>query len=329
MDFEKVTPDDIILGGKKVLKSPSFKSFSLLIAGVLILSFLSSVFYTIGPEEVGVVRRFGKFIKITESGLHVKLPFRIEKVDKVKVERKLREEFGYRTISPGVRTQYSQRSYDSESLMLTGDLNVIEFEWAVQYKVKDPVKFLFNIRDQRKTLRDVSESVARGILGDYSFDEALNKREEIGTLIGKRMQDILDIYGSGIQIVTVQLQDVNPPEPVQPAFNEVNEAEQEMKRMRNEAEQVYNQKIPQAKGEALKIVRKAEGYAQEVVNRARGDAERFKLVVSAYKKAKDVTRKRIYLDKLKEIIKQAGKIYIVDPKEKGILPLLKLEKNEE
>lgn len=328
MDFEKVTPDDIIYGGKKILKSQSPKSIGLFIIGIGLLGVIFSTFYTVGPEEVGVVRRFGKFVRIADSGLHMKLPFKIEKVNKVKVERKLREEFGYRTVSPGVRTQYSQRSYDDESLMLTGDLNVIEFEWAVQYKINDPVKYLFKIRNQEKTLRDISESVSRGILGDYSFDEALDKREEISYLVQERMQKVLDFYDTGIKIVTVQLQDVNPPKPVQPAFNEVNEAEQEMKRMRNEAEQVYNQKIPQAKGQALKIVREAEGYAQEVVNKAEGDAERFKLLVSAYKKAKEVTLKRIYLAKLQEIIKKAGKVYIVDPKEKGILPLLQLQKNE-
>lgn len=325
-----MTPDDIIYQGKKLLKPSSFKLVFFIAAIFLIISLLSTLFYTVEPNEVGVVRRFGKFARITNPGLNLKLPFRIEKVNKVKVEYIFKEEFGFRTATPGVKTTYSQRGYDDESLMLTGDLNVLDVEWIVQFKVNDPVKFLFNVRDQRKTLRDVSESVIRKILGDYSFNEVLTeKRLEVNNLAQTKMQEILDAYQSGLQIVTVKLQDVNPPSPVQPAFNEVNQAKQEREKMINEAWQVYNQKIPKARGQALQVVKEAEGYAQETVNRALGDAERFTLVFSAYKNAKEVTRKRIYLDKLKDIIKQSGKVYIVDPEEKGILPLLRLEKNEQ
>ncbi len=330
MDFERITPDDIIYKGKRLLKPLSFKSFLYIIVFLLVIISLPTMFYTVEPNEVGVVRRFGKFVRITQPGLHFKLPFRIERINKVKVEYIFKEEFGFRTTHAGIKSIYSQKTYEDESLMLTGDLNVLEVEWIVQFKIKDPVKFLFNIRDQRKTLRDVSESVVREIVGDYSFNEVLTeKRLEINTLAQKKMQEILDSYGSGIQIVTVKLQDVNPPSLVQPAFNEVNQAKQEREKMINEAWQVYNQKIPKAKGDALRIVKEAEGYAQEVVNKALGDAERFNLIFSAYKSAKEVTLKRVYLDKMKEIIRRAGRVYIVDPQERGILPLLKLGKDEE
>ncbi|MCD6539324.1 MAG: FtsH protease activity modulator HflK [Candidatus Omnitrophica bacterium] len=328
MDFERVIPDEIIHRGKRLYKYLPFKSFFSIIIILLIIICLPTIFYTVEPSEVGVVRRFGKFVRITKPGLHFKLPFKIEKVNKVKVEYIFKEEFGFRSAQPGIRSVYSQKSYDDESLMLTGDLNVLDVEWIVQFKIKDPVKFLFNIRDQRKTLRDVSESVIREIVGDYSFNEVLTgKRLEINNLAQEKMQNILDFYGSGIQIVTVKLQDVNPPSPVQPAFNEVNQAKQEREKMINEAWQIYNQKIPRAEGEALKIVREAEGYAQEVVNRALGDAERFNLIYSAYRSAKEVTLKRLYLEKLKEIVSKAGRVYVLDPQEKGILPLLKLRED--
>ena len=187
--------------------------------------------------------------------------------------------------------------------MLSGDLNVVDVEWIVQYEIKEPQKFLFNIRNPRKTLRDISESVMREVVGDFTFDEVLTtKRVEIDTLVQEKLQKILDSYQVGIKIVTVKLQDVNPPVPVQPAFNEVNEAKQEREKMINQAWAVYNKQIPEAKGKALKIIREAEGYATEVVNKAEGDAKRFLLLLDAYKRSKDITRRRIYLENMvKEI----------------------------
>lgn len=330
MDFEHVTPEDIIYKGKKILKGPSFKAALSIIILFLIITVIPTLFYTVGPNEVGVVRRFGKFVRVTSPGLHFKLPFKLEKVNKVPVDRIDTEEFGYRTLVPGVKSIYSPKNYDDESLMLTGDLNILEVKWIVQFKRNDPVKYLFNIRDQRKTLRDISESVIREIIGDYSFDEILTeKRLEINTLAQKKMQSLLDLYGSGVKIVTVKLQNVNPPKPVQPAFNEVNQAKQEREKMINEAWQIYNRQIPKAKGQAKKIVSEAKGYANETVNRAEGDAVRFTEVLSAYEKAKDVTLERMYIDKMKDIFKKAGRVYIIDPKENSLLPLLNLNKNEQ
>ena len=214
--------------------------------------------------------------------------------------------------------------------MLTGDLNVLDIEWIVQYKISDAFNALFSVRKVVKTIRDVSESVVRRIVGDHSFNAVLTtKRIEINNQIQQEMQEVLNSYEIGIQIVKVKLQDVNPPDPVKPAFNEVNQAKQEREKLKNQAWEVYNQKIPQAKGQALKIIKEAEGYALEKVNRAEGDAKRFLLLYSEYARAKDITLKRLYLERMNEILKKAGKKYILDPKEKGILPLLRLEAQNE
>lgn len=320
-------PDEIINQFKEKFRfsPPRIPSLIPFVGIILTLLILKGVFYTIQPNEVGVVLRFGKFVRTTAPGLHFKLPLGIEKVIPVKVEYVYKEEFGFRTKLAGVRTTYEEKDYNEESLMLSGDLNVLDLEWIIQYKINDPFKALFNIRDINKTLRDISESVMRKVVGDYTFDEVLTeKRIEVGSRVQEDMQIILNSYSTGIGIVTVKLQDVNPPDPVKPAFNEVNEAKQEREKLINQAWEVYNQKIPQAKGEALKMVKEAEGYALEKINRAEGDADRFSLLREEYAKAKDVTLKRLYLENMSDILEKAGKKYIVDPEEKGILPLLKL-----
>lgn len=327
MDFQARQPDEIINAFKKKFKFKfKFSPYIIAIAVIFLISFIRGTFYTIQPNEIGVVLRFGKFVRNTDPGLHFKLPFSIEQVYPVPVESIDKEEFGFRTRSAGVTTSYDRGSYESESIMLTGDLNVLDLEWVVQFRRRDPVKILFNVRDLRKTLRDISESVMRKVVGDYTFNEVLTeKRVEINTIVQEEMQKILDQYESGIAIITVKLQDVNPPDPVKPAFNEVNEAKQEREKLINQAWEIYNQKIPQAKGEALKLVKEAEGYSLEKINNSEGDAKRFLLLYEAYAKAKDVTRKRLYLEQMSKIFAKTGKKYIIDPKEKGILPLLKLE----
>ena len=294
---------------------------------IFLIVLLKTSFYSIQPDEVGVVQRFGRFTKISKPGLHFKLPFSIERITPVKTEYVFKEEFGFRTRKPGVRTIYEEKGYEDESLMLTGDLNVLDAEWIVQFKIKDPVKYLFEIRNPRKTLRDISESMIRQVIGDYTFDEVLTtKRVEVNNLVQQKMQEILDLYQAGIEVVTVKLQDVNPPDPVKPAFNEVNEAKQEREKLINQAWEVYNRKIPEARGEALKIVMEAEAYATEIVNRAEGNAKKFSLLLEAYKKSEEITRRRIYLEAMQEILEKAGKKYIIDSEERGILPLLQLEK---
>lgn len=325
-------PEEIInsLKEKFNFKLPKNKFVPILIALAFLLLFSWPYrtalwpFYTIETDEVGIVLRFGKFIEATEPGLHFKLPLGIEKVIPVKVERNYQEEFGFRTKSAGVRTTYSQKSYDNESMMLTGDLNVMDIEWIVQFKIRDPFSTLFKVRDVTKTLRDVSESIMREVVGDYSFNEVLRNRLEIGDKVRGKMQTILDEYTTGLQIITVKLQDVNPPQTVKPAFNEVNQAKQEKKKMKNQADEVYYRKIPEAKGTALKMVQEAEGYAQERVNVALGDAKRFTLLWEAYSKSKNVTRRRIYLEYMDDVFRKTGKKYILDPDQKGIIPLLRL-----
>jgi len=293
---------------------------------VFILAFLAlTSFYSVEQDEVGVIRRFGKYTRTTEPGLHWKLPFNIEKLDKVKVKRVFKEEFGFRTVQPDVRTSYSSKSFKDEANMLTGDLNVLDVSWIVQFKIKDPVALLFNIRNPRETVRDLSESMMRQVIGDYSVSEALTTRKnEINLDARSNLQDVLDGYGSGIQIVKLELQEVLPPDEVKASFNEVNEAEQEREKVINQSWEAYNKVIPRARGEAEKTIREAEGYAVARVQQAEGDATKFVETWEAYKSAKDITRRRLYLETLAEVIPNAGKIYVFEPGANNALPLLKL-----
>ena len=327
MDWKDIrSPDDILDVGKK--KMTDFNKFMPRIILVLFVLFsLKGVIYSIGPDEVGVIQRFGRYIRLSPPGLHVKLPYGIEKVTPVKVKKIFKEEFGIRTLRPGVRTKYSSHSYQDESLMLTGDLNILDVRWITQFKVSDPVKLLFVTRDPVDNIRDISEVVMRRFVGDYSVDEVLTtKREEIDHLAQIEMQKILDYYQTGIQIITVKLLDVNPPERVKPAFNEVNEAKQEREKLINQAWEAYNKVIPKAKGEAERTIRQAEGYALDKVNRAKGESERFLLTLSEYKKSPGITKKRLYLETLTDVLPKAKDKYIIDPRQSSILPLLDLRK---
>jgi len=326
VEFE--SPDDILRQAK--LKVPDMGQMRKYIApaapALFILILLASAFYSVGPDELGVVQRFGKYTRTTKPGLHMKLPLGIEKATKVKVEHIFKEEFGFRTLKPGIKTQYAATKHYNESLMLTGDLNGLVVEWIVQYKVKDPVALLFNIRDPRDTVRALSEAVMRKEIGDSSVNEALTTRRiDINNVAQEKLQKILDSYDSGIHIVTVKLQDVNPPDKVKPAFNEVNEAKQEREKMINQAWEAYNKIIPKAHGEAERTISEAEGYAINRINRAKGDAEKFLAVWHEYKNAKEVTRKRLYLEAMATILPRAGKKFIFDSEQKGILPMLRMD----
>lgn len=313
-------------GGEEI-KIPQFKKKHLVQIGlgIFILWVIFSSVYTVETDEVGVIQRFGRYINTTEPGLHFKLPWGIETVQKVKIRRVFKEEFGFRTVKAGVRTEYSNRDYSNESLMLTGDLNSALVEWAVQYRIKDPAAYLFNVRNVEATIRYVSEAVMRLIVGDNSVDEVIIlSRTHIADEAKVEMQKLLDEYETGVDIVTVVLQDVNPPLPVQPAFNEVNEARQEKERIINEAWETYNSAIPKAKGQAEQQILNAEGYATQRINRAKGDAEKFLSIYREYSKAKDVTRRRMYLEMMNEVYPKVKKKYIVDEDIKSVLPLLQL-----
>lgn len=327
-DFDK--PEDLFNNPEEFIKTVKqkltpFKGLvPLVIAGVIALAGLFSSFYSVGPDEVGVIRRFGKYVRTANPGLHLKIPF-AEAVNKVKVKYIFKEEFGFRTTRPGVVTQYSSREYFDESLMLTGDLNALIVEWIVQFKIKDPVKLLFNIRNPLRTVRNISEAVMRQVVGDTTVNEVLTtRRVEINRSVQEKLQEILNSYDSGVQIVTVKLQDVNPPDEVKPSFNEVNEAKQEKEKVINQAWEKYNKIIPKARGEAEKTIREAEGYSLGRINRAKGDAAKFIATWDAYKNSKDVTKKRLYLEAMSEIWPKVGKKFIIDSNEKSILPLIKL-----
>jgi membrane protease subunit HflK len=252
----------------------------------------------------------------------MKLPLGIEKVQKPKVERIFKEEFGFSTLRAGIKSTYGKKNLD-ESLMLCGDLSVAEVEWIVQYKIREPEKYLFNIRNPQKVIRDVSESVMRMVVGDSSVDEVITaRRVEINNEAEQKMQHILDSYDTGIQVVTVKLQDVNPPEKVKPAFNEVNAAQQDRERLVNKAKEEYNKVIPKARGQALQMVKQAQGYAINRTNTAQGDAQRFNQIWAEYSKNKDVTRRRLYLESLEKVLPKLEKKYIIDDKVKGLLPIM-------
>ncbi|UCC79871.1 MAG: FtsH protease activity modulator HflK [Candidatus Zixiibacteriota bacterium] len=302
------------------------KYISAAVIALIVIVLANTVFYSVGAESVGVIQRFGEYVRTTTPGLHLKLPFGIEKVTKVPVTRILTQEFGFRTEKPGVRTVRSKQSLLNESLMLTGDLNVVVAEWIVQYKIKDPKDYLFNVNRVEETIRDVSESAMRQVVGDRSVDGVITiERMEIGDDAQKKMQEILDDYGAGIQIVTVKLQDVTPPDQVKPAFNAVNEAKQEYETLINQARKEYNTVIPKARGDAEKTVKEAEGYAIDRINRAEGDAARFLSIWRKYSQAKDVTRRRLYMETMAKVLPRVERKYIVDDEESGILRILPLE----
>jgi modulator of FtsH protease HflK len=318
------TPEEIIDVGKKKFSEFS-RYFIWIIVALFIIIGLKGLIYSIGPDEVGVIQRFGKYIRLSSPGLHAKIPFGIEKVTPIKVEKIFKEEFGTgREESSSMVILGGNRD---ASLMLTGDLNILDVRWIVQYKIKDPIKFLFIVRNPRAIIRDVSEVIMRRLVGDYTVDEVLTiKREEIDHLAQIETQKILDEYQTGVQVVTVKLLDVNPPDTVKPAFNEVNEAKQEKEKMINQAWEAYNKAIPKAKGEAERTIREAEGYSFDKINRAKGEAERFLVTLNEYKKAPEITQKRLYLETLNEVLPKVKDKYIIDPRQSSILPLLDIGK---
>ncbi len=286
---------------------------------------LATISFQIKPEEVGLVLRFGQKVRTTEPGLHFKLPF-IEQVLRVPVQRQLKEEFGFRTTMPGIQTQYSAADFAGESVMLTGDLNVAVVEWVVQYRVTDPYNYLFKLRDLTGTFRSMSQAVMREVVGDRTVTEVLTiGRQEIATTSEQLLQEMVNQYEMGIVIDQIVLQDVTPPDPVKPSWDEVNQAQQQRDRLINEARAEYNKVIPRAKGEAAQAILQAEGYALERVNGARGDATRFKAVYDAYRRAPEVTRRRLYLETMQRVLPALGAKVFMDKGSATVIPLLPIE----
>jgi len=325
---ENPPPIDEIL--KKISSMFRGGAIGLWIIVLIIVGFwLTSSFYTVAVNEVGVVQRFGRYVRQTTSGLHFKLPGGIEKVTKVKVDYVYTEEFGLRTVKAGVKSEYApSRAFLNEALMLTGDLNCAVVPWIVQFRISDPYSFLFKVRDVRKTLRDLSEAIMRQVVGDRSINEVINKRKEIADMARADLQKALDEADTGISLKTIELKRTNVPEPVQPSFNEVNQSMQEKEQMIYKAKEEYNKAIPAARGEAERMIRGAEGYSLDRINRAKGDTHRFLALLEEYKKAEDVTRRRLYLEAIQKVLPQIKTKYIVDHDQKTLLPLLNLKENE-
>jgi membrane protease subunit HflK len=307
---------------------PTLGQLRTILAVLVVLVFLFTSYYQVEPDEVGVVQRFGRFVGTSGPGPHLKIPFGVDSVTKVPVQRTLKLEFGFRTVRAAIKSEFAPPTPETaaESAMLTGDLNVAVVEWVVQYKITDPKKYLFDVREPTATFRDMSEAVMRQVVGDHSVDEVITiGRETIALQAKQQLQDLCNLYGIGIDVQQLVLQDVNPPDPVKPAFNEVNQAIQEKERAINDAWADYNKSVPRAKGEAEQAIRSAEGYALERVNNAQGDASRFEALYEEYRKAAAVTRKRIYFETLAQVLPKVGRKLIVDDKARGILPLLQLE----
>jgi membrane protease subunit HflK len=293
---------------------------------VLAVFLLWSSWFTVQPEETGVVQRFGAVVRTEGPGLHFKIPYGVETVRLIPTARVLKEEFGFRTEVPGRRTRYSARQFQDESLMLTGDLNVIDVDWIVQYRISDPEQFLFRVREPIDTIRDVSEAVMRRVVGNRLGSDVLTVgREFVQEEVKLEMQKILKDYETGVRITAVKLQDVTPPDPVKPAFNDVNEARQDRERTINQAQEQANREIPKARGEAARTIAESQGYALERVNRAKGEALRFQAILAEYRKAPEVTRKRLYLEAMTKILPEAKSLYIVDADQKALIPWLSLD----
>jgi membrane protease subunit HflK len=287
-----------------------------------------SLVFQVGAEEVGVITRFGKYVRTVEPGLNIKIPF-AEQVYKVPVERQQKLEFGFRTTRAGVNSEYTRAGKLGESLMLTGDLNLADVEWVVQFRINDPYNYLFKVRNPESSMRDIAEAAMRQVVGDRTVNEVLTTgRTEVGSRLEELMQEICNEYSMGVKIDQVVLQDVNPPEPVKAAFNAVNQAQQEKETLINQAKSEYNKVIPKAAGQAEAIIQEAEGYATERVNLAQGDVARFNALYREYVKAPEVTKRRLYLETMSKILPRLGNTIITDPQGNNVLPLLQMQMNE-
>ncbi|HTP59414.1 MAG TPA: FtsH protease activity modulator HflK [Spirochaetia bacterium] len=290
---------------------------------ILCLILLFSSFFVVDQKEEAVVLNFGKFSRVLGPGLHFKIPFGVEKNYNVPTQRILKEEFGFRTERPGVVSTFSTGDYSSESIMLTGDLNIVDVEWIIQYQITDARAWLFNVADQHKTIRDISQSVISLLVGDRTiFDVIGAERANIEVQGQAMMNDLYKTYGLGVRVTTVKLQNIVPPKgSVQDAFEDVNKAIQDRSRMINEGKEAYNQAIPKASGQADQTIQEAQGYAVERVNKALGDVARFNAVLGEYRKAPDIVRTRLYYEMYDSVFSGAEGTDLIDKNLKNFLPL--------
>jgi membrane protease subunit HflK len=311
----------IIIGDSEISVPEKLLTLGILpISGIALIFWLFTGVYTVGPDEVGVVQRFGKYDRTVQSGLNYHMPFPMETVKTPKVTEVKRIEVGFRTVG---KNQY--RTVERESLMLTGDENIVDAELIVQYKIKEPINYLFNFVGPELTMREAAEASLRTVVGRHNIDEALTSgklmiQEETKELL----QSILDKYETGAQVVAVQLQDVSPPKQVIDAFKDVASAKEDKNRMINEAEGYRNDIIPKARGEAQAMIREAEGFREARIARAEGDVAKFKAILKEYSKAKDVTRERLYLEAMEEILPGIEKYIVPNGEDGNLLNLLNL-----
>jgi membrane protease subunit HflK len=297
-----------------------------IIVGILALIFLGTSVFIVDQTEQAVITRFGRFISIREPGLHVKLPFGIDRNYTVNVRTVQTEEFGFRTTRGGSYPSYSNQS--TESVMLTGDLNIVDVEWIIQYRVVDPKAWTFNVNERRPTIRDVSRSAINMLVGDRAIMDIMGiERSAIENEALAIMNNTFSEYGLGIDVIAVKLQNVTPPSGVQEAFEDVNKAMQDLERLINEGQQVYNEEIPRARGEAERTIQIAQGYATERVNKANGDVARFNSVYEEYRRAPEVTRQRLYYEMIEEVFKDEKNMTIIDRNLQNFLPLMNMGGN--
>ena len=320
-------PEDYI--DLKKLKIPDLSKLKILplVAVFLAAILLFTAWFQVAADSEGVVLRLGKYNRSMGPGLHMKMPFGIERVYYVPSQRQLKQEYGFRTEVPGVRTQYSPLNFREESLMLTGDLNVAVVEWSVQYRISNSFDYRFRVRNVTDTFRDMTEAVMREIVGDRTVNEVLTVgRTELAQAVKDELQELCNQYETGLRVAQVILQDVAPPDQVRPSFNEVNQAQQEREKLINQARGEYNRDVPRARGAAEQQISQAEGYAIDRVNRAKGEASRFDQLYAAYRRAPEVTRRRIYIETLNRVLPKVGRKLIMNKDFQNIVPLLQLGK---
>ena len=320
-------PEDYI--DLKKLKIPALSKLKILplVAVFLAAILLFTAWFQVAADSEGVVLRLGKYNRSMGPGLHMKMPFGIERVYYVPSQRQLKQEYGFRTEVPGVRTQYSPLNFREESLMLTGDLNVAVVEWSVQYRISNSFDYRFRVRNVTDTFRDMTEAVMREIVGDRTVNEVLTVgRTELAQAVKDELQELCNQYETGLRVAQVILQDVAPPDQVRPSFNEVNQAQQEREKLINQARGEYNRDVPRARGAAEQQISQAEGYAIDRVNRAKGEASRFDQLYAEYRRAPEVTRRRIYIETLNRVLPKVGRKLIMNKDFQNIVPLLQLGK---
>jgi membrane protease subunit HflK len=292
---------------------------TLVIAVIVVIILLATSVFIVNQSEEAVITRFGKYLGMRGPGLQFKLPFGIDKQYTVNVKNVQTEQFGFRTLRSGITSTYSGDI--SEATMLTGDLNIIDVEWIIQYRIVDPRAWVFNVNERTRTIRDVSRSAINMLVGDRAIMDIMGKERSAIEAAGTDfMNETFRGYGLGIDVIAVKLQNIDPPSGVQEAFDDVNKAEQDMNRLINEGQQAYNAEIPRARGERERIIQEAQGYASERVNMARGDISRFNAVYEAYRLSPEVTRRRLYYEMIEEVFKEEGTV-LVDKNLDSFLPL--------